>query len=340
MKQIILRAFENDISNLDEFLLQFFVALKHGIPFEIYVDEGPDLKEVMLGNLSILDFISQACKNHKFDEDKIKLVTCNLLQEPDTWPNLCIKDDVSNVIEFSKDKIKTVDIEKIAKTFGIFIGGSRWHRLWLASYLDQYHGNKSLITYWQHHFNNKQPANLYFDDLLMQFNDSADRTIYERLFLFMKKLPMHYNPQDKDNNSNIGYINWDQAYDDLSGAYESIFMDVVCETWHKGKCFLPTEKIFRPMAFGKPFIIFGAKNYLKNLRRMGFKTFGDFWNEDYDQLHGKQRLYKISLLIDQLSKLDGQQLKNKSDQIRPIIEHNQKVMRNFTNESIKKIFNI
>ena len=52
-----------------------------------------------------------------------------------------------------------------------------------------------------------------------------------------------------------------------------------------------TEKIFKPIAAGKPFILAGGVNNLEYLRSYGFKTFGDIWNENYDNIHDpKERL--------------------------------------------------
>lgn len=52
-----------------------------------------------------------------------------------------------------------------------------------------------------------------------------------------------------------------------------------------------TEKIFKPIAAGKPFVLAGGVNNLEYLRSYGFKTFGDIWNEDYDNIvDPKERL--------------------------------------------------
>ena len=43
-----------------------------------------------------------------------------------------------------------------------------------------------------------------------------------------------------------------------------------------------TEKIFKPMMLEKPFVVNGTKGYLKELKRLGFKTFSDVIDESYD----------------------------------------------------------
>lgn len=65
-----------------------------------------------------------------------------------------------------------------------------------------------------------------------------------------------------------------------------------------------TEKIFKPIAGNKPFILAGGYQNLSYLRQYGFETFGDLWNENYDNiLDPTERLYAIVDLIDNLCHL-------------------------------------
>lgn len=50
-----------------------------------------------------------------------------------------------------------------------------------------------------------------------------------------------------------------------------------------------TEKIFKPIVAGKPFVLAGGYKNLEYLRRYGFRTFGDLWNEDYDNIKDPQQ---------------------------------------------------
>ena len=54
-----------------------------------------------------------------------------------------------------------------------------------------------------------------------------------------------------------------------------------------------SEKIFKPIACHHPFIIFGNKNSLHELRKMGYKTFNGFIDESYDTLPTFERLDAI-----------------------------------------------
>lgn len=48
------------------------------------------------------------------------------------------------------------------------------------------------------------------------------------------------------------------------------------------KIFFMTEKIWKPILCTQPFIVYGQKNFLLELKKMGFKTFDSVWDERYD----------------------------------------------------------
>lgn len=84
-----------------------------------------------------------------------------------------------------------------------------------------------------------------------------------------------------------------------------------------------TEKTFKPIAMGMPFVITGTQGSLAYLREYGFKTFGDIWDESYDlEQDDFKRLEKIAVLLKELdSKTDSEKQKI-FEQCIPIIEHN------------------
>jgi hypothetical protein len=72
-----------------------------------------------------------------------------------------------------------------------------------------------------------------------------------------------------------------------------------------------TEKIFKPIAGNKPFILAGGYQNLKYLRRYGFETFGDLWNENYDEISDPtERIHSIVDLINNLCHLPYSQQKD------------------------------
>jgi hypothetical protein len=67
-----------------------------------------------------------------------------------------------------------------------------------------------------------------------------------------------------------------------SQEYQQAAIDVVLETLFDDPRIQLTEKILRPIACGKPFILAGTHGSLQYLRDYGFKTFGDYIDESYD----------------------------------------------------------
>lgn len=76
------------------------------------------------------------------------------------------------------------------------------------------------------------------------------------------------------------------------------------------------------MLLKKPFIVFGSKDYLAYLRQMGFRTFADFWNEDYDGYQGKERYIRLIKLINYIAGLSRTQLETMHWDMQFTIDHN------------------
>lgn len=70
----------------------------------------------------------------------------------------------------------------------------------------------------------------------------------------------------------------------------------------------------------------GPKCYLIHLRQMGFQTFHDFWDEDYDGHGMEQRYTRILDLIDSLAKKSPQELQDMYAQMQPILDHNHQLL--------------
>jgi hypothetical protein len=86
--------------------------------------------------------------------------------------------------------------------------------------------------------------------------------------------------------------------------YNQFQIELVAETMCAGTTFFPTEKTFRPITGRRPFLIYGPKNFLTNLQNLGFKTYSQCWDENYDQLQGLERWQAIRQLIDTIINKD------------------------------------
>jgi hypothetical protein len=66
--------------------------------------------------------------------------------------------------------------------------------------------------------------------------------------------------------------------------YQSCFLQVVTETVYNYPVTFFSEKTAKPFLNKRPFVILGPVGSLLALQELGFKTFSDFWSEEYDKI--------------------------------------------------------
>ena len=117
--------------------------------------------------------------------------------------------------------------------------------------------------------------------------------------------------------------------------YSNIKVDIVNETYYleDDQCHL-TEKIFKPMMLEKPFVVNSTKGYLKELKRLGFKTFSEVIDESYDDANNDIR-YK--LVVDAAKELASIYNTNK---VKQICKHNKNLFFSISHKKdiVKKLF--
>lgn len=97
---------------------------------------------------------------------------------------------------------------------------------------------------------------------------------------------------------------------------------LVTETIASGKRQHLTEKTFKPICLGMPFVIVGTKGSLAYLRQYGFKTFESIWDESYDAAEDHVRIERIASLLRSLDELSVEGKQELFNMCLPIIEHN------------------
>jgi len=278
------------------------------------VNEGTNLQDLMIEDLPFIDLI----KNKD-----IEVHTYNLIQQPIDGIKIVIRSQAMPFLYYSTQKLFDNN-KNINKHFGMFVGGSRWNRLYLASNLFDKYKEQSLISYRQTLNNPTQPCSLQIDDLYNKTAEINNSKFYNTISNFIANLPMTITDEHNDNS---GFINFDQAWN-IHSLYRKIFVDIVAETFHNGHTFYPTEKTARPIACYTPFIVFGPKNYLQNLKKIGFRTFNKFWSERYDKHTGVSRIIEINKLVDSIATMSMDAIKQMYTEMQPILAHNVNVYKN------------
>jgi len=111
------------------------------------------------------------------------------------------------------------------------------------------------------------------------------------------------------------------------------YLYIVTETYFEGKAqgnstlFL-SEKIFKPMIFFQPFVAFARPGTLKLLHSLGYKTFGEYIDESYDDIEDdKTRLMKAINSARTFINLPKTELKELMIKMSPIFHHNYNRLR-------------
>jgi hypothetical protein len=87
--------------------------------------------------------------------------------------------------------------------------------------------------------------------------------------------------------------------------YLDTYFSLVTETVFDYPHAFRTEKIWKPIAIGHPFIVASTPGFYKSLHNLGFKTFGHLIDESFDQLDNAQdRVERIAAVVEDLCSQD------------------------------------
>lgn len=298
------------------------------------LSEGPALEHLTYLDTKFIDILKNLCSDNNWPLDKFLFITSNPLQDENIWPAIRYKTSLSFFLD--GQKIKHCPSKKnILYHFGCFVNGSTWNRLWLSAYLFQNFKEKTLQTF-RRDLNNKAHAiNLDIDRLCFEFADT-NKNIKKNLVAltnFLQEIPLEIHKDSKLLKTE--HFTWPESmHQELLSCYDRLFVDIVCETMTTGRTFQLTEKIARPLLTKNPFIVFGPANFLRNLKRLGFRSFNEFWNETYDDLEGIERINAMEILLEKIAKYSIIELQQMYEKMGPILEHNYNVYNSVTDLDI------
>lgn len=158
----------------------------------------------------------------------------------------------------------------------------------------------------------------------MTFESTIPDSIYQVLDVtpssrqsFINKLPLVLD----------GETDINQMCQDFDSAarpfYTNSLVSLVTETNYTDPEVTLTEKTFKPSKEKHPFIIVGVPGSLVALRKMGFQTFGDFWDESYDETTDPaERMRKIISVCKYIGSWDSNKIIDFKRRVKPILENN------------------
>jgi len=219
----------------------------------------------------------------------------------------------SNIAELEQIELKN-------KSYVYWTGQDSWfwwmmHQRYKNKIFDINHNEKKYDFFYLNKNPRKHRIKL-FDK--MYNNNLLDRSLYS--FLDKKiKLDAEYELPWVDANN---YPKYGFDRDIFEKPYNHSVINLISETHDFGEVFI-TEKTWKAIIMKQLFVVHGKKDYLSDLKKLGFKTFDNIFNESYDSIDDPDlRINAIVDLCKQLKTKDWKVLYERTESIR---EHNYKM---------------
>lgn len=208
----------------------------------------------------------------------------------------------------------------------IFLNYNKSHRFFFRIYL--------LLNYIKHdllkdglvsfseYFKNENVNEIVENDSTLQFDSNIIDTYNKITPIYIDDILKHYFDSSEDDTSihdNLG-----QIVNPIH--YNKTFVSVVSETLVREDTIYLSEKTFKPILMGHPFIIVSSTGTLKKLKELGYKTFDKWWDESYDECESyRERIDSIILIVKELQKKTSKERIQMRTEMLDVLKYNQKL---------------
>ena len=97
---------------------------------------------------------------------------------------------------------------------------------------------------------------------------------------------------------------WGEVYIEPQG-YIDTYFSLITETVFEYPYSFRTEKIWKPIAMGHPWIAVANQGFYRDMNALGFKTFGHVIDESFDSIENNQeRIERIAMVVEDLCQQD------------------------------------
>lgn len=88
-----------------------------------------------------------------------------------------------------------------------------------------------------------------------------------------------------------------------------------------------TEKVFRPIFLGHPFIVLSVPGYLEGLKQLGYRTFGNVFDESYDSIKDDiERMEAVATELERLNSLSNKDFAKLVRKTKNAVDHNRDIL--------------
>ncbi len=191
---------------------------------------------------------------------------------------------------------------KKSKTFDILLGQPKPHRTLIYDFAID-HSDQVIMTYFKDH-------------------TTPIRQLEENSWIWESE---GLTIPDTDFNFTVTPVTYYDCSMSLSqivpiSIYNQTAYSIICETNWKNHYSFFTEKTVKPILGRRLFLMFGGRHQLRNLRKLGFRTFDGIIDESYDEVADLTQ--RAKMIQSQMTYLFNQDQQIILDKIKPIVEHN------------------
>ena len=289
--------------------------------------EGPCLRHI-----GMYDILDNLCRVFNYDHRRVTIVTANFLEKHAKYQ---IKHqhqwyELHDTLEH-EDQIGSFNkvFDQSFCHFGNFIGHSNRHRLSVASYLNAYHATSTQQTYHTQIGDFYHREHMGLEDIMFHGCTKSE---------FANAVNLIWSAPLQIDHTQRGPILCPDTLN-ITKVYPGFFVEIACLTFSSGNVFYVDEKIWRPMLMRTPFIVQGPQFLLSNLKRLGFKTFSNWWDEGYSEDCDETQVRGIYQVIDTIAKLPIHTLKEMYLDMQPVLDHNYNRMKELCDADFNRAFN-
>ena len=237
---------------------------------------------------------SSTLKNHCYQYGIADLVLDNKIllvgggDMDDTWPCLQYDSFLPKILDYDENLTAIVDYEQNFTVdrpykFLLLNGRARAHRIQLLAKLER-----------------------LLDQGIWTNLDSSAGTI--RLLDSKYEYDHVANATTLPDSGFVKHQLFDNKWGDVyikENLYQDTYFSIVTETVFDYPYSFRTEKIWKPMAIGHPWIAVANQGFYKDMHNLGFRTFGHMIDESFDQIDNNQdRLNQIVKVVTDLCQQD------------------------------------
>lgn len=213
------------------------------------------------------------------------------------------------------DNLKNKKFTKVFITLNRLVTQDRSYRLWLvAALLERDLDQQGLVSCaLQDSFGGTWKNEIF--DTKSQLTKEQRKLIYRQFSKLTSDLNLDFD-------STPGAASAEMGVQQMK-LFQQAFVHLVTETVYYPNNLHLTEKIFRPIVVYRPFILVGAPGNLEYLKRYGFQTFDQWWDESYDQEPDpERRLAMVVEQVERLCQLSPSELDTMYQEMLPVLQHN------------------